>query len=358
MRGDSEISRNNPSVVDSEGYSIRPENDDPFKMNCDDLENSSKFRVEIQKQVIEEDAESTKFALDTVAAQLQSEASSLRRVPRTRTGSGNSSVFGKPDAISPKHFTTALAPIQSEMFEDPTIMPQYSMHVIETVNVQMNDHIVEKIMITGELKITVTHTGLPTPSKCQFQIHNSSLLEKIVLNQSFVKHGDGEGAFELLMPAFSHYIHKEIPILKYQLLVPNADDVLPFRFKPMWKFAPSEANLLVQVCPKKQFVETFEASELHLVISVDAKEPVMVQTKPASSWDAELKTLLWELSGTDDQYFVAKLGTANLTPLNSSLRFKLKGGSVSRIHISATELTKYSSTVESGVYDAFNQLVQ
>jgi hypothetical protein len=308
--------------------------------------------------VIEEDAESTKFALDTVAAQLQSEASSLRRVPRTRTGSGNSIVFGKPDTSSPKHFASTLAPIQSEMFDDPSIIPQYSMHAIETINVHTNDNNVEKFMITGELRVSVAHLGLPTPSKCQFEIHDRSKLENIILNQSFVRQTNENGTFELLIPAFSHYINKEVPIMKYQVLVSNVDEVIPCHFKPMWKLSPSEANLLVQVSQKEDLMTRFQISEFQLVISVDAQEHVNVQTKPPSHWDADLKTLLWELAGVNEQYFVAKLSSPNLNPLNSKLRFKLTGSLISQIHITASELTCFSRTVESGVYDASNLLVQ
>jgi hypothetical protein len=355
MRGDTAISTTtNHSAVDSEGFSIRPETEDIFK--SPEQDNASKFKLAIQQEVIEEDVESKRIALHFVAAQLQSEASSLRKIPRTKTPSDLSNGSSRLEKVSPKVFNGApLAPIPSETFDEVISTPQYSISIVETVNLYLNQGAVEKVLVTGEIHITVLNLGVPAPLKSKFVIQNVSELEKIVPNPTFVQPTGTIGEFELLMSHLSPYTNTPIPILKYQVADLNLG--FPVIFKPMWKFSEGEANLLVQV-ELNELIASDQFIEFKLIAQVKADQIYAVQTEPIAVWDSESRTLLWNLNETKSTYLVAKIEATHLIPDTTRVRFHLQDCLMSKIEVVAPEINRSSKAIISGTYSAFNQKLE
>ena len=133
---------------------------------------------------------------------------------------------------------------------------------------------------------------------------------------------------------------------------------MPLVYKPIWKLSPTDANLLVQLERRPALLERFENSEIQLMILINIQDSATVQTQPVAIWDAESKTLLWNLKDINNDFLIAKIECPNVLPEKSLLRFILSGNLISKVEFQAPEILNITKMVQSGIFDSANQLIQ
>lgn len=183
--------------------------------------------------------------------------------------------------------------------------------ITERVNVVLNGRNVSKIMVVGEISITVRDLTAAAP--VHMRIDAFEQLEKAAPNPQFMKEMSGKpGEYTLDVPALVRHSGAAVTgsgratVLKYQLHVPahRANEYVPLYIAPQWRCEDKQTSILLNFSSNADSRITAGAASMpgaslqDVTLSVDVSSAGLtnIMSKPTAVYVAEQKKLFWRLN--------------------------------------------------------------
>ncbi|KAJ3025723.1 UNVERIFIED_CONTAM: hypothetical protein HDU68_006773 [Siphonaria sp. JEL0065] len=400
-------------LVDEEGFTIVPRNnalptwDSPKKVDgfdSSDNEDSEpgaeavKMKVAIATDVIQDANPSD--ALNTVKS-LAAALPISKRKTQNRQTMGPGSINVEPISVpvsptsapipgqsipltaQPSYKINSIAAFGSAPVSTPTtIKPIVKVHgtVVETVNVLIRDGSIEKLLLTGEISVTLPqYHSLPGNSKFKLSIHGTDAFEKFVANETFATIYTGGPAgngleVDLSKLASLAGVGATTQLAKYQVHVAD-DDVdfyAPVLANPVWKCDQSTASLLLAYEYNNDLISKLNVGDVRILSTLgDGGDLKSAQMKPEGSFSQVRRSILWDIgslnsssdglatpNSDDPLKLIARIETSTqATPGTVAIQFKSVGGLLSGIDIDVSDenvvLNDVTKSVVSGKYVCF-----
>ncbi|KAI8907193.1 Muniscin C-terminal mu homology domain-containing protein [Gorgonomyces haynaldii] len=283
-------------LVDEEGFSIRPETTDLFKLPEPEDRDSqtSKLKVELKSNAIEQDKQTEEDALRSLTMKLKSSEVQTKRMVRNRTGSSMRSSF----ANSFNSADDKQSPVEKTSFS-----------VTETINVLQVNGNTDKLLVVGEI---AAHLASQLDGGSQtVHLKHQGTIGKIIPNSEFVEQVD-QTTFTINFDALKKYAGKHLTLFKYQVTSESAIPQVPIVLKPVWKLSETTADLVVIYQINSSLLKD---TELNVQCSFeDGGDIGNVQTLPTALWDLDERAVLWQVSGQTGpvQKLAARIETSAL----------------------------------------------
>ncbi|KAF9931792.1 hypothetical protein FBU30_009596 [Linnemannia zychae] len=209
--------------------------------------------------------------------------------------------------ISPTHIDASLGEGQPQ---------QWIASVIEKIHVHAQSGEVSKMMVTGEVILTLEGTE-PSPegsvNKALLRLDHLESLDKHIPNPAYLTPKDGiEGAYwvnlEALLQAIQHNGTGQshgIVILKYQVNTSEEDTrqkMVPLMIQPAWRCEAHQTSLLINYkanaqCKLSQTLSegsNVQLSEVSFLVPVSGSV-ANVQSRPTGIWNNESSKMFWDV---------------------------------------------------------------
>ncbi|KAJ3386212.1 hypothetical protein HDU84_001729 [Entophlyctis sp. JEL0112] len=387
-----------PRMVDEEGFTIVPEPKQEETRN-NNLESSDeednnhleplKMKVEIASNVIKDDNSSG--AIDTMKSLAAALPASRKKTVRqvTVTSASDAAVESQPITDNlplPKAVYSPTNPFSSG-FAFPTSSSVVAStlklqgDIVETVNVLVREGEIEKLLLTGEIFVSVPH-GSSELHGFRLLIHGTEIFENFVANDSCASiftGPEGNGLEIDLSVVGQQALASRIPVAKYQVHV-SPDEFefyAPVLANPLWKCDQHSASLLFVYELNEDLIRRLIISDLKVLATLnDGGELASVKMKPEGLWIPENRSVLWEIGALGDltspspthgsttssiasqepTKLIARFETSTFpSPGTVSIQFRAVGGLLSGIDIDVVNdervmLTEVGKMTLSGTY--------
>ncbi|KAJ3197397.1 Esa1p-associated factor [Irineochytrium annulatum] len=305
-------------LVDSEGFSLPPANDfrwqppnndsDDEKDDASDPAAPQKLKISIKSDAIEDSPDAALKTMQTLAATLQSMPTTKRRASERQNGAlpeAKAKPLDVPLFAEPQGMEEPLmAPMQPAVFAtSPSPRISVDSNILETVNVIVHDGEIDKLMLTGEIKVSLSE-WFGDLQDTRLRIVNHPVLEKVVLNPNFATEPDAARPDEISLNtrALSQQPNASATILKYKVLVDAADQdaFAPLLVNAIWKSEASHVSILLVYQYNEEVRSRIPLKDVTFYVSLAGELQVgNVQTKPTGLWYPEKKALLWKVGDVD-----------------------------------------------------------
>ncbi|KAI9332492.1 Muniscin C-terminal mu homology domain-containing protein, partial [Obelidium mucronatum] len=382
-------------LVDEEGFTIVPSNPvapswqaSSQDANFDSSDNEdaepvevSKMKVAITTEVIQDTSPNN--ALDAVKSLAAALPLSKRKTQsRATTAAPVSPVEGESITASPNSSSAFNSVFGAVPMPPPAskaiIKVQGS--VVETVNVLIRNGVIEKLLLTGEIAITVVQppSNIPNDSRFKLTIYGTDVFEKFVANEEFASvvvggSTDGNGLEVNLSKLASHGVGT-FQLAKYQVHIED-DDVdfyAPVLANTTWRCDQASTSLLVAYEYNSDLLRQLQVGEVRILASLtDGGDIKSAQMKPEGVFNQARKSILWDLgslnsnsdglatpNSDDPLKLMARFETSSVAvPGSVAIQFKSLGALLSGIDIDVKDdevvLNDVSKSVVSGKYACF-----
>jgi hypothetical protein len=168
--------------------------------------------------------------------------------------------------------------------------------VTETINALQTNGSLEKILITGQISVTVPQTIPLESTHLNFKISNFCHLAAVKCNDTYVSISNIEGEYIVALDSLRGLEKSEVVLMKYQMKTDseNQNDYLPVLIKPVWKINELECQLLLAY----QFnakISTFKPANIKIhsviegcVLSVESVPECSAIDSAGMTWDLNL----------------------------------------------------------------------
>lgn len=349
--------------VDAEGFSIPPPDRKPWEMGdtqaspslMDDEERETMTELgqakmtgmSIAQKPIAEDAEQDQAALERMRSTLLTARSPAAGPQRRNTGRrdrrdvrnttynpslnlddgglNRASTFGVGQADSPiapqSAFTGtpgtgaersqsivssgSMSQMGNVSLDANSLSPGLHATITERVNVLFSGHEISKMMVVGEVTVSVRELAAKGP--VHLRIEAFEQLEKAAPNPAYLKPvgGNTEKAGEYLMDvgAILSQGGRKATLLKYQLHVsPNRwKEYAPLNVTAQWRCEERQTSILVNYSTNSEAKTSLASSTAAIQdvsLSVDVTSPTVsnMMSKPSAVYSSEQKKLFWRLT--------------------------------------------------------------
>ncbi|GJN93821.1 hypothetical protein Rhopal_006879-T1 [Rhodotorula paludigena] len=176
------------------------------------------------------------------------------------------------------------APARPDPFAAST-GPGLRVSVTETVNVLLKAGEVTRVMVVGEVGVSLRTAELDASKTVKLRLSGLDACEKSAPNAAYLASADGAGDFTL-SPSFASTTQgATTPVLKYQLSSTLATPaVAPLVIKPTWRCEPGLARAIVTYGLSAQSpLATAELDDLRLDLVLASGTASAFQAKPATA---------------------------------------------------------------------------
>ncbi|KAJ3327365.1 hypothetical protein HDU76_011938 [Blyttiomyces sp. JEL0837] len=346
-------------VVDSEGFSIpQPSHSqwDDALHKADEVESpvdenaAPKLKIALTTKVIEDNPDVALQAMKSLAASLQSAPTVRRKTQPSTSEAGQTEPDVSADASkglvnmvqsvtvanepTPFGFAMAAQPLVNEPSEQltdddpffggaattspssptaaaafnatPSEIPLNAL-VRETVNVMIRDGSIEKMLITGEIWLSIAD-GAPSVEAgrtVDVAIANRGMLERLVMNDVYaqVSATDPTNAMTIDLGALAlGGGGAPVPIAKYQVHTPESDYELfaPLVVTTMWKCEESQTSVLIAFQYNSELQCKIPLHDVVVMVSVEGSgDTGGVLMKPNGAWNNERRMLVWNVGNIE-----------------------------------------------------------
>lgn len=255
--------------------------------------------------------------------------------------------------------------------------------ITERVNVVTSGRNVTKIMIVGEVSVSVRDISASAP--LHLRIDDFEQLEKAAANPQFLKELSGKpGEYTLDLGAIARYSggiggiagSGRATVLKYQLHVPQhkAEQFVPLNVTPQWRCEENQTSILINYSSNSESrlasaaqLSPANIQDITMSVDITSSNVSNIMSKPNATYSAEQKKLFWRLneqipiaSGTSTaaQKALARFQVGNKSEIKPiEVRWKIPGLSVSSLGLSLIEsenvqFSTISRQIVSGKYVA------
>jgi hypothetical protein len=211
-----------------------------------------------------------------------------------------------------------IAALPVNPFANPTA-PGIRASVTETVHLLVKGGAVERIMLTGEVALSVKDVDSTSP--IHLLVANHEHLEKSAPNAQYIEPvpSGQAGEYRLDLEALRNAASSNpVLVLKYQCRVDPADasKYVPIELEPQWRCSPTKTDLLLNYKPNpaSKFASPFEPSfsvsssssssppstlqEVSFLVPITSSVTAL-QSKPEGIWSPEKRRLLWKVGDID-----------------------------------------------------------
>lgn len=263
------------------------------------------------------------------------------------------------------------------------VAPGLHAYITERVNVVMKGREVSKIMVVGELSVSAKDVASVGPLHMRVDAYEQ--LEKAAANPVFMREVGPErpGEYTVDVSALARQASPtsggRSTVLKYQVHVPShkASEYVPLHVVPQWRCEAQQTSILINYSANpasraslSAATQLPDAAFRDVTLSVDVTSPSVsnIMSKPAATYVAEQKKLVWRLAepvalASGDAAASAHKALARFqvdTPSEVraiDVRWKLPGLSVSTLDVSLigtsdVHFGSVSRQVVSGKYTA------
>ncbi|KAG0028705.1 hypothetical protein BGZ81_004494 [Podila clonocystis] len=197
--------------------------------------------------------------------------------------------------------------------------------VVEKVHVHTQAGEVSKMMVTGEVILTLENTRIdeegsaePTPKRALLRLDQLQNLDKHIPNPAYLSNVQGaDGCYWVDLESLSAAVQQMnsavstqgqgIVVLKYQVKT-DAEEakqtMIPLLIQPAWKCEPHQTSLLINYKANAQCKLATSTSssdsalpqlgELSFLVPVSG-EVVNVQSRPTGIWNTESNKMFWDV---------------------------------------------------------------
>lgn len=253
--------------------------------------------------------------------------------------------------------------------------------ILETVNVLMKGGQIVRVMITGEISLSLKEfgsaSGADSGEPLAIRIRGFDTFEKSAPNLAYMTSpaSSGPGEFELntlALQAASERVTSEkgasnvVTILKYQVRLPDNDwaKYVPLAVTPQWKCEPQQTSFIITYsgAASSTFLPSTLLRDVSFTIPVSTPA-TNLQTKPEGSYSTSANQIKWKMDDIDLSTaagksakilarFATEQGPAQPQPV--SVAWKVRGQLVSRhvgIQVAGNvKLGEVVKLVQSGKY--------
>lgn len=323
-----------------------------------------------------EDGRMSQFGVMTA-----SPASSIPGSP-SPFGTSTTQNAGLPSAIG-RARTQSIASVSSSTnpFDSSSSSAPLKASLTERVNVIFNGREITKVMVVGELSVSVTGNAAAS-EPLHIRIEAFEQLEKAAPNPSFLQPLPDASAVpgEYLLDLKALYDQgtssglpgsgSQAVILKYQLYVSESkkEQYVPLQLQAQWRCEPQQTSFLMTYSPNPSCllhssaatggsVGGFETDppvlqDLQFAVQIQPSTVTNIMSKPTATFSAENKSLFWKINDnlalTSATSEVSKLlarcqiSGAQTTPAPVYLKWKIMHRTISSIGITAVTPTAAS----------------
>jgi F-BAR domain only protein len=336
------------------------------------------LRVEIQKEVIPEEAGERDAAVNTLQSTLRAQ-STISRKSRGRR-EGRNSMFGdgsnefgvmsppvremgqmsiapnltgpmsmSPTAISPSSRT--LSPIRYGESDTQSLAsvrtasrpsgialhpdletPGFNISILESLSAILSDGKVQKIFVTGE--IAFSNHGQRTNG---LHLPNAANLEQIVVNKALLQ-DVGNGTYSITAEQLPP---KGVIALKYKVaLTEDPQTIVPLIIRTMWKIESGSVSLMVGYQLNSKFSRSSSVSNVVISTTLPTDPRIMgCQSKPQGQFSKERGQLIWSVPAPSleggEQILLAKFTVDGVCKGNGIVeaKWECRGVTVSGIDV-------------------------
>ncbi|KAJ3136145.1 hypothetical protein HK100_002071 [Physocladia obscura] len=300
------ITASPPANVDSEGFTIVPESTN-FAL---DAKNTDFDSSDDENVIIE--APKIKVAINSDIIRDENSALNLKilapALPASRRKTQNRQTILEYPVIEPipalssvnvptNPFSTALTPSKAVI--------KLQGNITETVNVLIRDGTIEKLLLTGEISITIPPSTAATPdSRFKLTILGTDAFEKFVVNESCATVFTGmEGnGLDIDLAKLGSVPNSHI-VAKYQVRVPDdeIDFYAPILANPLWKCESHSTSLLLPYEYNTDLIRRLNVADLKILATLtDGGDLKSTQMKPDGVWNPERRSILWDVGNFKD----------------------------------------------------------
>ncbi|KAJ3226493.1 hypothetical protein HDU78_010379, partial [Chytriomyces hyalinus] len=302
--------------------------------NADNIFEVSKIKVEISNKAIQDDPTSALDTMRSLAAALPSKKK-VSRQPGSDFDSGS-----VPPALSIPYVAQTTEThnpgldLFNEFFGSPAVpaapsaqVPKLYGSIVETVNVLIREGAIEKLLLTGEIFISMPQASeaVTEGTKAKLSIHGTDAFANFIADETLatVYSGpEGKGLevdlFKLSQLTATTSGNPAAALLaKYQVQVAE-DDVdyfAPILANPMWRCDASSAALLFAFQYNEDLITKLNLSDVRVLATLaDGGDLGAVQMKPEGLWSPQKRSILWNVGTMESE-----VNNGDLSPRGSVL---------------------------------------
>lgn len=242
---------------------------------------------------------------------------------------GGQALAAEPESIFSSGNSAPTSPISSEV--PPTEAPgshgqgkqAWIASVVEKVHVHTQAGEVSKMMVTGEVILTLENTKEdeepstePTPKRALLRLDQLQSLDKHIPNPAYLSTVQGaDGCYWVDLESLSAAVQQMnsaisthgqgIVVLKYQVKT-DAEEakqtMIPLLIQPAWKCEPHQTSLLInykvnahcKLANSSSDPTLSQLGELSFLVPVSG-EVANVQSRPTGIWNTESNKMFWDV---------------------------------------------------------------
>ncbi|KAJ3236786.1 hypothetical protein HDU81_010355 [Chytriomyces hyalinus] len=336
-------------MVDAEGYTIVPNagnNSNPpwaTSNQAQDFDSSdeedgtdnpfevSKIKVEISNKAIQDDPTSALDTMRSLAAALPSKKKISRQPGSDLDSPAIPPALSIPYVAQTTETHNPGLDLFNEFFGSPAVpaapsaqLPKLYGSIVETVNVLIREGAIEKLLLTGEISISMPQASeaVTEGSKAKLSIHGTDAFANFIADESLATVYSGPEGKGLEVDLFklsqlTATSGSAALLAKYQVQVAE-DDVdyfAPILANPMWRCDASSTALLFAFQYNEDLITKLNLSDVRVLATLaDGGDLGAVQMKPEGLWSPQNRSILWNVGTMESE-----VNNGDLSPRGSVL---------------------------------------
>ncbi|KAK9245041.1 Muniscin C-terminal mu homology domain-containing protein [Lipomyces tetrasporus] len=197
---------------------------------------------------------------------------------------------------SPTRSTTAAAEHPQE-----SIVPGLSSSVVETVHVSLLNGAPTRVLIVGEVALSFSTTTTTTPSPVPLRLTNTSALDRVLPNQSFLTPSESEDEYTLHSATLS-----SAPAIAFKYSITSLS-YAPIIVDPIWKFEPHQTSVMMYYFLNPDFpVDELTVSDMSIQVAIEGARATACRSKPSGVFDQETAKLSIPIAGEGQEVTLRK----------------------------------------------------
>ncbi|KAJ1960928.1 hypothetical protein IWQ62_004044, partial [Dispira parvispora] len=170
----------------------------------------------------------------------------------------------------------------------------------ETLHLRCIGHKIDKIIVTGEVKLQATNVAASTLASARITCQGAQSVDQLVVNSKYLSTHvvNDSPTYSLSLGTYpSSSSCTTLPLLKYQYTIRGHEacqSVTPLRMASMWKCQNDQVSLVVMYEPNPLFATPATVEQLRVSVPLKGKVR-QVLTRPEGLWNPETQAMVWQL---------------------------------------------------------------
>ncbi|KAJ1648925.1 Suppressor of Profilin deletion, partial [Dispira simplex] len=171
----------------------------------------------------------------------------------------------------------------------------------ETLHLRCTGHKIDKIIVTGEVKLQATNVSASTLASARITCQGTQNVDQLVVNSKYLATHmvNDSSTYSLSLGTYSPSSSSRttLPLLKYQYTIRGHEacqTITPLRMRSLWKCQNEQVSLVVMYEPNPLFTMPTIVEQLRVSVPLRGKVR-QVLTRPEGLWNPETQVMVWQL---------------------------------------------------------------